>query len=94
MSVSQLNESTMLPTMDAAAESHPMVLINSFASLLALMGTIGNFLSFRSAEYLPEATSKYLMKYLAICDSLAALSISVVRQAINNFVIPRLRVSY
>ncbi len=70
-----------------------IVLVNSFASFLALMGAIGNYLSFRSAECLPEATSKYLMKYLAVFDSLAALGISLVRQAISNFVIPSMQVS-
>ena len=91
MSPIEVNWTTTEAPVDAFGSQ--IVLVNSFASFLALMGTIGNFLIFRSVEYLPEATSKYLMKYLAVCDSLAALGISVVRQTINNFVVPRLQVS-
>ncbi len=46
---------------------------------LTALGVCGNYLSFRSAWFLPEATSKYLMRYLAIWDTLSAVEFTITR---------------
>ncbi len=41
----------------------------------ALFGVVGNMLCFMTAPSLPDSTTKYLMKYLAVWDSLRALQV-------------------
>ena len=43
-----------------------------FGFNLAIFGVIGNSLCFHTAGYLPASTSAYLMRYLAVWDTLAA----------------------
>ncbi len=74
-------------------ESGQSIVINTFGSVVAIIGTVANLFAFRSAVYLPDATSKYLIRYLAIFDSLTALIATVVRQSLYNLIIPQLQVS-
>ncbi len=74
-------------------EGSQILAINTFGSIVAVFGVIGNFLSYRSAEHLPEATSKYLMRYLAVLDTLTALLASLFRQALYNVLFHQMRVN-
>ena len=90
--IMEMNETAGIPSLEFL-ETRQTLLINIVGSFLAIIGAVGNFLSFRSAAYLPEATSKYLMRYLAVFDTLTALNTSVIRLVLYNFVIPQLQVN-
>ena len=62
-------------------------LIDHLTRLVAVFGLLGNFLIFKTAHLLPEATSKYIMQYLAVWDSLAALEGAVIKDVFYQYVI-------
>ncbi len=42
------------------------------AALIALLGLLGNYANFKTARHIPVAKSKFLIRYLAVWDTLAA----------------------
>ena len=76
------------------ADSAAAAMINTFGAVVAVLGCVKNYLSFQSAAYLPEATSKYLMRYLAVWDSIAALEATTGRFIIYIFIIFRSQVAF
>ncbi len=73
-----VNDSNTTGEEDAGINSdsftvEPVAVVDTLALLIALLGVLSNFLCFQTATHLPEATSKYIVKYLAVWDTLAAL---------------------
>ncbi len=85
MKVEYVNESTTALPLQEDSYLSPVGVIDNLTKLAALFGLLGNSLTFRTVELLPEATSKYLMKYLAVWDSMAALHGSVIRPTLYRF---------
>ena len=46
--------------------------------VVSILGLLGNFLSYQTADYMPKSNSSVFMKYLAIWDSVAVLHYGVV----------------
>ena len=67
---------------------HTETVINITVVLIAVAGLFGNFLCFKTASYLPEATSKYIVKYLAFWDSLAALEATLFFDLFYDYLLP------
>ncbi len=90
--VLEVNDTTSAaPNLDIFGNRH-MALIYIAASAVTVLGSIGNYLSFQSAAYLPEATTKYLMRYLAVFDTLTSLMVSVGQHVLYNFIFRRIQV--
>ena len=53
------------------------VWIEVLIGAVGLLGVCGNYATFKSAYYMPETTSKYIMRYLAVWDSWAAVEASI-----------------
>ncbi len=65
------------------------------AATISLVGCVLNYFCYRTAEFLPESTTKYLMKHLAVWDTVSLVH-AVVFETIfqNSFVhLGSLRVS-
>ena len=41
--------------------------------VISVLGLLGNFLSYKTADFMPKSNSSVLMKYLAVWDSVAVL---------------------
>ncbi len=52
--------------------------VKSTTIVVSLLGLLGNFLSFKAADFMPKSNSCVLMKYLAVWDSLAVVHLGLV----------------
>ncbi len=60
-----------------------VVLLGAVASCV---GCVGNYLSYQTAEFLPEATTKYLIKHLAVWDSVTLIQVALFQNLYLIFV--------
>ena len=44
-------------------------------AMMALLGILGNFLTYKAAEFLPQTNSSVLLKYLAVWDAIVTAHI-------------------
>ena len=72
-----LNDTTLSPNEEEPAWYSVNNLMKVVGSIVALLGLIGNYLCYKTANHMPEATSKYLLKHLAFWDSFAALESTI-----------------
>ncbi len=87
LTVFSINESTTgLPKSDQQV-SYPVFVLENMTRVVALLGLLGNFLSFKTADFLPDATSKYIVKYLAVWDTLAALEGALIQKVFFCFIV-------
>ena len=80
---------TLSPSEDeqVSHNSFGVCLIDNLTRLVTTFGLLGNFLISKTAYQLLEATSKYIMQYLAVWDSLAALEGDVIKDVSYQYVI-------
>ncbi len=72
---------TLLVTNDSSSESLDGLdsvhdAIELAEAMMALLGILGNFLTFKAAEFLPQTNSSVLLKYLAVWDTAFAIHLA------------------
>ena len=78
--LSAANNSTAMPNgeQDSGFWETGAWILTLTGVIVTALGLIGNYLCYVTAGYLPESTSAYLMKYLAVWDSIAVLQDGIV----------------
>ncbi len=57
-----------------------------FATIVvSLLGLLGNFWSYKAADFMPKSNSSVLMKYLAVWDSLAVVHLGLATSLTDLF---------
>ncbi len=60
------------------------IAIGLFGAIVSVLGSVGNYLCFRTAHFLPESTTKYLMKHLAVWDAVSVIQAGFVETLFQN----------
>ena len=75
-SVLVVNSTVPSETGTSMLSDYKVNIVRLLSMFVACLGAMGNWASFSTATHLPEATSKHLIKYLALFDTWNALEFS------------------